>query len=199
MLGQKNNPWKNRHSNPLRPAIKYIDTESKQANQDFASAFYDVLRRNYDPRRELILLCIGTDRVTGDSLGPLIGYKISQYTPPPMTIYGTLQDPVHAKNLESTLGRIQRIHEDPFIIAVDASLGRMESIGCLTVGVGSIKPGQGVDKALPEVGDMFITGIVNYNGMFGNVNIQNTRLNVVMKMADIAYYGILSGVSRLVA
>ena len=183
----------------LRNPVKYIDSDNPLANRDFASAFYQVLAEHYDAKRQLVVLCIGTDRVTGDSLGPIIGYKLAQYIPDHVQVYGTLEEPVHAKNLESTLGRIKRRYANPFIIAIDASLGRMESIGCLTVGAGSIKPGQGVDKILPEVGDMFITGIVNYNGMFGNVAIQNTRLNVVMKMADIAHYGILSGFSRLAA
>ena len=182
-----------------RSRVRYIDTQSPVANRAFATAFYQVLTEQYQSHRELIVLCIGTDRVTGDSLGPIIGYKLTQYIPASVKVYGTLEEPVHAKNLESTLQRIHRQYNNPFIIAIDASLGRMESIGCLTVGAGSIKPGQGVDKILPEVGDMFITGIVNYNGMFGNVAIQNTRLNVVMKMADIAHYGLLSGFSRLVA
>ena len=34
-------------------------------------------------------LCIGSDRVTGDCLGPLIGYKLSHYLPPGSVI-GTL-------------------------------------------------------------------------------------------------------------
>lgn len=183
----------------LERDVKYIDTEGKFAISEFSNAFYNVLQKSYKGNRDIILLCIGTDRVTGDSLGPIIGYKLSRYTLQNVSIYGTLEEPVHAKNLENTINRVYRTHKNPFVIAIDASLGRMESIGCLTVGTGSIKPGQGVDKVLPEVGDMFITGIVNYNGMFGNVTIQNTRLNVVMKMADIAYYGILNGVNRIAA
>ena len=32
----------------------------------------------YLPRHnhELVIICIGTDRATGDSLGPLVGYKL---------------------------------------------------------------------------------------------------------------------------
>lgn len=183
----------------LEKDIKYVDTDGQFAMSEFSNAFYNVLSKTYNHNQDIVLLCIGTDRVTGDSLGPLIGYKLSRYTPKNVTIYGTLDEPVHAKNLEKTINRIYRGHMNPFVIAIDASLGRMESIGCLTVGAGTIKPGQGVDKILPEVGDMFITGIVNYNGMFGNLSIQNTRLNIVMKMADIAYYAILNGVNKIAA
>lgn len=180
----------------VRQEVTYVNTNNVTARSEFSNAFYRVLQRVYSEDKELILLCIGTDRVTGDSLGPMIGYKLSRHIPRGI-IYGTLEDPVHAKNLTKTVKQIYRNHKNPLIIAIDASLGRTESVGCLTVGEGTIKPGAGVNKDLPEVGDMFITGIVNLHGVFGNVSIQNTRLGVVMKMADIAYYGIVNGLNRV--
>jgi len=176
---------------------RYIDTNKKYAISEFGEAFASTLNRLYKPGQELILLCIGTDRVTGDSLGPILGYKLERHNPLNAKIYGTLENPVHAKNLEQVVEHIYQTHRNPFVIAIDASLGSMESIGCLTVGEGSIKPGQGVAKELPSCGDMFVTGIVNYNGVMGNMTIQNTRLAVVMKMADIAYYGILRAVDKV--
>ena len=79
---------------------------------------------------------------------------------------------------------INQKHENAFIIAIDASLGKSDHIGYITLGEGPLKPGAGVDKDLPEVGDLFITGIVNFSGMFDHMLLQTTRLNVVMSMAD---------------
>jgi putative sporulation protein YyaC len=76
---------------------------------------------------------------------------------------------VHAKNLRDTIQTIYETHEDAFIIAIDASLGRSDHIGFITIGEGPLKPGAGVDKNLPEVGDVFITGIVNFSGMLDNM------------------------------
>lgn len=42
---------------------------------------------------ELVLLCIGSDRSTGDSLGPLVGHKLSKALAGKLTIYGTLKSP----------------------------------------------------------------------------------------------------------
>ena len=95
-----------------------------------------------------------------------------------------MEEPVHAKNLKETVTKIYQLHEDAFIIAIDASLGRSDHVGYITLGEGPLKPGAGVDKDLPEVGDIFITGIVNFSGMFDHMLLQTTRLNIVMSMAD---------------
>ena len=47
---------------------------------------------------DIILVCIGTDRSTGDSLGPLTGSKLLEKNLEHFYIYGTLQHPVHAVN-----------------------------------------------------------------------------------------------------
>lgn len=141
----------------------------------------------------VVLLCIGTDRSTGDSLGPLIGYKLSRHRLHNITIYGTLDKPVHAVNLEETLQQIKKKHPGALTIAVDASLGVKSHIGYVTLGMGSLKPGAGVNKtALPEAGDIFITGIVNFSGMLDNLLLQSTRLSTVMHLADCISFGILN-------
>ncbi|GAX89126.1 spore protease YyaC [Effusibacillus lacus] len=135
--------------------------------------------------RKMVFVCIGTDRSTGDSLGPLVGSRLETLlAPDDCSIYGTLENPVHAVNLTETLQTIKRIHQNPFIIAIDACLGQLSSVGMISVGVGPLKPGAGVNKNLPEVGDIHITGIVNVGGFMEYFVLQNTRLSVVMKMAE---------------
>jgi len=131
-----------------------------------------------------ILLCIGTDRSTGDCLGPLVGSKLDRVQQDFFVVYGTLDSPVHAGNLMEKLEKINSLYEDPFIIAVDACLGRIENVGCINLGDGSLQPGAGVNKDLPPVGRIHITGIVNVGGFMEYLVLQNTRLNLVMRLAD---------------
>ncbi|WML29537.1 spore protease YyaC [Neobacillus sp. OS1-32] len=133
--------------------------------------------------RPIVLLCIGTDRSTGDSLGPLIGTLLEEKRLPSFYVYGTLDEPIHAVNLEDRLKEIQMKHVNPFIVGIDACLGRMKNVGMIQVGNGPVKPGAGVNKELPAVGDIHITGIVNVSGFMEFFVLQNTRLNLVMKMA----------------
>ncbi|CAM4215787.1 spore protease YyaC [Paenibacillus alkaliterrae] len=134
--------------------------------------------------RPIVVVCIGTDRSTGDALGPLIGTSLSKYRSPHFSLFGTLEEPVHAMNLDDTLMEINRRFHKPFIIGIDACLGQVASVGSIQVGMGPVRPGAGVNKELPPVGDIHITGIVNVGGFMEYFVLQNTRLHLVMKMAD---------------
>lgn len=163
----------------------YIRPDDDTAFHSFCRFFYDALSERLPMHHhEVVILCIGTDRATGDSLGPLIGYKLMNLNLKHVTIFGTLEDPVHAKNLHEIIHLIEEYHSDALIIAIDASLGRPENVGSITLGEGSIKPGSGVQKNLPEIGDLHITGIVNLSSFMNMSILQNTRLSTVMKMAD---------------
>jgi putative sporulation protein YyaC len=135
--------------------------------------------------REIVVVCVGTDRSTGDALGPLVGSKLEKSSCDGFHLYGTLDDPVHAINLADTLGLIKERFVSPFIIAIDACLGQLGSVGCIQIGRGPLKPGAGVNKDLPPVGDVHITGIVNVGGFMEYFVLQNTRLSLVMNMAEI--------------
>jgi len=141
--------------------------------------------------REIVILCIGTDRSTGDALGPLVGSRLVKTRQHLFTVYGSLEQPVHASNLREKLAEIQRCHRDPFIVAVDACLGHLDSVGCVSVGEGSLLPGAGVHKPLPPVGEVHITAIVNVGGFLEYLVLQNTRLNLVMQLADLIAEGLL--------
>lgn len=134
--------------------------------------------------RHVILLCIGTDRSTGDSLGPLTGTKLKEKYISGLSVIGTLDTPVHAENLETTLKEVNSTYHNPYIIALDACLGRLDSVGYITLAEGALKPGTAVKKDLPEVGDIHLTGIVNINGFMQYLVLQNTRLNIVWQMSD---------------
>ena len=144
--------------------VHYYNAEDYASSLQFGQAFSTVLRERLTPNQPLIFLCIGSDRATGDSLGPLIGYKLEQHPHRDYTVYGTLEAPVHAKNLATVVEQIHSRHKNPYIIAIDASLGKQAHIGYYTLGVGSLKPGTGVGKDLISVGDVFITGIVKPPG-----------------------------------
>ncbi|MFC0273071.1 spore protease YyaC [Metabacillus herbersteinensis] len=158
-----------------------IHYESHDAVQHLSSSINQHLPRLLV--RPIVIVCIGTDRSTGDCLGPLVGTNLKSQLSH-FHIYGTLEEPVHAVNLEETLTLIQERYRYPFIIAVDACLGRMKSVGYLQVGHGPIKPGAGVNKVLPDVGDIHITGVVNVSGFMEFFVLQNTRLHLVMGMAN---------------
>ncbi|WP_100332682.1 spore protease YyaC [Bacillus xiapuensis] len=161
--------------------------------KEAASAFAAQLLTLLPPpgSRPIVFAFIGTDRSTGDALGPLVGTLLSEQLVPGFHIYGTLEDPVHAVNLADKLSLIHEKHSLPFIIGADACLGHLKNIGNIQLGAGPVKPGAGVKKELPPVGDAHITGIVNVSGFMEFFVLQNTRLHLVMSMAKMITEGIV--------
>lgn len=152
-------------------------------------AFLEEMKERKD-KKEVLFLCIGSDRSTGDSLGPLVGYKLEKGRAGAYPLIGTLHQSVHATNLEETIDRIRLEYPDHVVVAIDASIGRKEHVGYITMGIGSLKPGLGVRKNLGAVGDIYITGIVGSGSNLEPLLLQNTRLSVVMELADCIYEGI---------
>lgn len=172
---------------PLRQReLYYYDTNQEFQSAELAARMYMMIREELDRsgKDQVLLLCIGTDRSTGDSLGPLIGYQLRNHDLKHIRVLGTLNRPVHAMNLEDTLGLVEQYFQDHVIVAVDASVGMNDHIGCITLGRGALKPGLGVSKELRSVGDLFITGIVSGCGSYDPVMLQSIRLSVVMRMAE---------------
>ncbi len=147
--------------------------------------------------RSLVIVCVGTDRSTGDSLGPLIGTTLGKNSLENITVYGCLDKPVHALNLEQFARLINEKHPDSVILAIDACLGKSDSIGYIAIKEGPLKPGIGVNKTLPEIGDYHLIGIVNVGGLMEYFVLQNTRLSLVMRMSDIIARSIMMGIKHL--
>ena len=163
-----------------------MDSSSDFSMYKFSNLIYDYLDLYWNYSGDLIFLCIGTDRATGDCLGPLVGSellkRIKHYRG--TYVFGDLDQPIHAKNLDRTINRIYAFYEKPFIVAIDSSLGSIKRVGHINIKNGPIKPGAGVNKNLRNVGDISITGVVNIGGMLETSIIQSTRLSLVMSMAN---------------
>ncbi|MCL6638563.1 MAG: spore protease YyaC [Firmicutes bacterium] len=158
--------------------------------------FGRMIRYDPDLDRPKVLLCIGTDRSTGDCLGPLVGTKMEASGGDFFKVYGTLDQPVHASNLKEKLQDIQTNHEDPLVLAVDACLGQLENVGYVSIGEGALLPGAGVNKNLPPAGHLHITGTVNVGGFMEFMVLQNTRLNLVMRLADTIACGLALTIAK---
>lgn len=161
----------------------YYNAFEQDATLKLYKEIHNHLKHTQASTNDIIILCIGTDRATGDCLGPLVGEHLKNVLPA-LPIYGTLENPVHALNLEQTIQDIYSNYNKPFIIAIDASLGIPEHIGYATLSCSPLIPGKGVNKKLPAIGNLSITGIVNVAGFPNSILLQSTRLHTVMTLAN---------------
>lgn len=134
-------------------------------------------------KEEVIIVNIGTDRCTGDCLGPLTGTFLEN-NGTYIKVYGTLEQPIQALNLNKRLNEIFKNHPNAFIVAIDAALGETSHIKNIYLKNKPINPGAGVEKKLKHVGDYSIIGIVNSVSDFNFVSLQGVRLSMIFEMAN---------------
>ncbi|MEY8763274.1 MULTISPECIES: spore protease YyaC [Clostridium] len=175
-----------------------VDPSSPNSIFDLRDILSNELQIIMESDRNIVILCIGTDRSTGDSLGPIVGDKLKFLMRSRIELYGNLQHPVHAKNIVETIDKINLKYNNPFVIAIDASLGSIQNVGKIIIESKPLHPGSAMNKSLPQVGDLSITGIVNICGAMEFMVLQNTRLFTVIQLANTIsrglYYSILKTV-----
>lgn len=160
-----------------------VDATSNRASELTNNFLYKKLKPIIYQKRPIIIVSIGSDRATGDCLGPLVGSYLKFSNSYNVYKFGSLEKPVHSRNLEKTLFEIENTFINPFIIAIDASLGDLDNIGKVFIEDSPLQPGLALNKDLPPVGELSITGIVNISGNYEFMVIQNTRLYTVMMLS----------------
>jgi putative sporulation protein YyaC len=172
------------HSHEPKPYSFFLEYTEPFAKERLAEQLFEQVSAVQE-KRPIVLVCIGSDRSTGDSLGPLVGTFLEKQAPAHLHVYGTLAKPVHALNLAETIHSIQTTHYRPLVIAIDACLGRLSSVGHVFFSEGPLAPGAGVQKELPAVGDFNIKAVVNVSGFMEMMILQNTRLHLVYELAEL--------------
>jgi putative sporulation protein YyaC len=126
-------------------------------------------------------LCIGTDRLTGDSFGPLVG-SILAGLGLDVPVAGTLACPVHAENLAARARELAERGCRP-LVAVDACVG--SEPGVLEVAWDALRPRFG---DLPAVGEICLKGTVLVPPQKKSVlsGLGSVRLWLVLRMACVA-------------
>lgn len=160
--------------------------------QDFSSAFNKTILQK--GRIEAIFLCVGTDRITGDCFGPLVGSKLiellQEHNFSNINVYGDLEKNL---NYESISKIIKNINNNSTIIVIDAALSKKDNIGKIFVSNRKTVLGKGLDKNKIEIGDISIKSVVAKDYKIPKYNfkaLQNISLNVVMTLANIVAEGI---------
>ena len=168
-------------------ATRTVSIMDPEASSKIAAAIAAIAGET-GQHRPLTVVCVGTDRSTGDSLGPLVG-TLLLWNAFEGEVMGDLDNPVHAENLESATSRLHSPRG--LVIGVDACLGTRQEVGTVMVRPGPLRPGLGVKKKLAPVGDLYVAGVVNVGGFMEYMVLQNTRLSLVLKMAQIIAAGII--------
>jgi len=89
--------------------------------------------------KDVIFVCIGTDKVSGDSFGTFVGSYLKEYGF--TNVVGDLEETVNNQNIRDIIKELPRNKK---IIAIDATLGNLKDRGKLLVSKGSVVAGASV-------------------------------------------------------
>ena len=144
--------------------------------------FLDNLKLKFDSDCEVIFLCIGTDRVIGDCVGPITGSLLKNKIEKKY-IYGDLEENLTFTNISKKIHEIKVKFSNPYIVAIDAALSEEENIGKIFVNDGGIAIGHGLNKKEKKIGNVGIKVVVGKDYNDRNLNfraLQNISLGKVI-------------------
>lgn len=107
----------------------------------------------------VVVVCIGSEKIAGDSLAPLVGDELRDKYDLKNFVYGTTADSINGRNVENWLDFVSAVHKGAKILAVDAGLGSKKSVGKIRV-TSSVVPKKAVNGGGTEVGNCGIVGVV---------------------------------------
>ena len=111
---------------------------------------------------DIVFICIGTNKVIGDSLGPLVGtyLKVLYHN---IKVYGDIKQNIDYNNINKVINFVNVKYKNHTKVLIDSALGN--NVGDIVLYSGSISLGKGIGKEKNIYGDIIIKAVVgrNYN------------------------------------
>lgn len=143
-----------------------------QSSSDFLSSFLEQIFPTPP-----VLLCLGTDRVLADSLGPLVASNLRAQNYPNF-IYGGLHAPVTRQNAEFACDYIRTMHPCEPVLLIDSMATKNQCRLGHTIITNNYC---GAINRLNLSANFYLYGITS---LFNNSAFQNARLNTIYTLSD---------------
>lgn len=143
---------------------------------------------------DIVILCVGTDKLIGDLVGPIAGQKLKRLFKDfeKITVYGDIKETVNITNLNKIISEIIANYDQPFIITIDSALGPKEKVETVWVSTGNLNPGSALKKQESCRSNVNFKAVVgeNLKNNILNFNVLNSiERNVVQRLAnEITYH-----------
>ena len=112
----------------------YINTNQQDCSREISVLLKKCILSYPHHWTDLVFLCIGTDRVTGDCLGAYVGHRLSSFCFPGIYVYGTLVQPVghiHITGIVNTAGMLEQLTLQTTRLSTVISIAEQISNGIL--------------------------------------------------------------------
>lgn len=150
----------------------------------------------------IVILCVGTNKIIGDCLGPIVGQKLTRifHNKGNILIYGNMKETLNLKNAKGIIQEIYKNSQTPFIITVDAALGKKEMIENIFISTGKIKIGEALGNSVEYISQVNIKGIVGeyHNDIQKNMNtLIHTKRKRIHRLSNQIAYEIYQMVEKI--
>lgn len=133
---------------------------------------------------KVLFLCIGSEKIAGDSLGPLVGTLLKEKHKIPFPVVGCEDTPVNGVNISRYKGYINDFFPTHKIIAIDAALGDKSDVGTVKFRSGGVKAGGALGAKNEPIGDIAILGVVGEKGSDCMQTLLNASFTEVLALAE---------------
>lgn len=135
----------------------------------------------------LIFVCIGSNKMVGDSLGPIIGEILYRNLKDEnIKVLGNLSHNINSKNINQTLKYVEKQYEKPYVISIDSALSNSIEPGNVFILKKGLVAGSALKKKSMEVGNICIKAIVGKdekNCIKNYYNLKNTDYKLILKFS----------------
>ncbi|WP_077213044.1 spore protease YyaC [Bacillus dakarensis] len=135
-----------------------------------------------DGTEHICVTGIGSNVISGDSLGPFVGTLLRDSFPTHLTVYGNLQTPLDGTTIEKEISRFN-LPSNCFVIGIDSVLGSESLLNSIVISNSALHPGAGLGKNLPCIGDCSVMGVVLEKHTPDHTSLLYTDLHVIYTMA----------------
>lgn len=132
----------------------------------------------------ILFLCIGSEKISGDSLGPMVGTLLKEKYKVPYPVIGTEEHPVNGINISRYKEHIKKYFPTHKIVAIDAALGEEKDLWSIRFREGGIKAGGAVGTNNTMIGDVGILGVVGEKGVNAMQTLLNASFPSVVNLAE---------------
>lgn len=148
--------------------------------------FENLYKPNY--HTGLIFLCVGSDKIIGDAIGPIVGTKLENEfmkrgLAKNINIYGKMGNTLNFKNATEVIENIKKCYKRPFIITIDAALSRESHIGRIVISEGIIELGNSLGRSIKLKSNINIKGVV---GKYKEEPLENIKT-----LRKIGFYSVI--------
>lgn len=151
---------------------------------NFNFEFNKVIKRVNEKRySDLIFICIGTNKIVGDSFGPIIGEILKRNVKDrKIKVIGDLTNNINSKNIKN----IKYNCDNPYVISIDSALSDTIEPGNVFIIKKGLVPGSALNKKAIAIGNIAIKGIVakDEKSLIKNYyNLKNADYKLILKFS----------------